>query len=125
MYFKLSIVMSSLSMSAISFTCPNRFRAPRVTSIAWCRKGHLFVLTIVHQRLRNKNDIHVYVLIHDGLDPMYRAYSVIGKAGPYHHTTPYMLYGPCGVLGLKFRVLWTSEIRSGSFSTKHNHLALT
>jgi len=30
------------------------------------------------------HDIHVYVLIHDGLDPMYRAYSVIGKASPYH-----------------------------------------
>jgi len=41
MYFKLSIVMSSFSKSAISFSCPNRFRAPRVTSVAWCRKGHV------------------------------------------------------------------------------------
>jgi len=47
MYFKLSIVISSFSMSATSITRPNRFRAPR---IAWCRKGHLFVLTIVHKR---------------------------------------------------------------------------
>jgi len=34
MYFKLSIVISSFFMSANSITFPNRFRAPRVTSIA-------------------------------------------------------------------------------------------
>jgi len=62
MYFELSIVMSSFSMSAISFTCPNRFRAPRVTSIAWCRKGHLFVLTIVHQRPRIYNIIYLFAV---------------------------------------------------------------
>jgi len=47
-------------MSAISFSCPNRFRALRVTSIAWCRKRLLFVLTIVHQRPRIYNVTVLY-----------------------------------------------------------------